>query len=105
MSPPLLLQAGTLLFLSQCSFFTAQVVEGLQPGIFGCLRSCWYIRQGILQSVAFVFGIANVVIDHQVDPGQARIAFRECRDARQMIGRIVDARDERTAQPDTGTLP
>jgi len=79
-------------------------VECFQPGLFGGLIRRHYIWQRILQPIAFVFGVANVVVGIRSITLQPRIAPVQGCNPFRCSGYHLRP-DERAAQPDGGRLP
>jgi len=80
-------------------------MQGFHPGLFGGIFGGFQTRQGIHLLVAFESGIADVMVDHQLDASQARITPVQAGNPTQVRMRIVTTRAERAAQPNGGTRP
>jgi len=92
-------------YLTQGSFLAAQNMQCYHPSVFGGIIGGLRTRQGILQPVSFVFGIADVMVGHQIDAIQARLAPMQAGNSFQVRTGIGTIRDERAAQPKGGTQP
>ena len=72
--------------------------------MFGRILGCWQVGERVFQSVAFILGIADVVVRHQVDAIQLRITLRKRGDARKVLWRGIDPRNQWAAQSQAGAL-